>query len=168
MRLHFWASSLIPLLGLLFTLPASSQKLRPVKIRQYEAAFGLQRRDFDHLQDFHPQPHTELMYGLDQGEDKTLVANITLKEMPGLPLVLLERFEHLTARVDCRGKSGHISLTFTSGDTFEEALKAWRYVNDHVGQQFLLIANHDGCAPEDDRQPYVSVNIKGCKERAAH
>ena len=152
MHLQSWASGLILLT---FTLPASSQKLLPVRIRQYEAAFGLERRDFDRLRDFHPQAQLELTYGLDQGEDKTLVANITLQEMPGLPLVLLERFEHLTTNVDCRGKSGHISLTFTSGDTFQQAHQAWRYINDHVDHQFLLIANHDGCAPEDDRQPYM-------------
>lgn len=152
MRHQLWASSLI-----LFTivLPTFGQKLLPVSVRRYEAALGLQRRDFDHLQDFHPQAHTELVYGLDQGADKTLVANITLQQNPGLPIVLLERFEHLTADVDCRGRSGHISLTFTSENTFRQALKAWRYINDHADHQFLLIANHDGCAPEDDRQPYM-------------
>lgn len=152
MRHHTWASALI-----LFAviLPAFGQKLLPVSVRRYEAAFGLQRRDFDHLQDFHPQAHTELVYGLDQGVDKTLVANITLQQNPGLPIVLLERFEHLTNDVDCRGKSGHISLTFASENSFRQALKAWKYINDHIDHQFLLIANHDGCAPEDDRQPYM-------------
>lgn len=137
------------------TLPAFAQKLLPVNVRQYEAAFGLQRREFDHLQDFHPQAQTELIYGLDQAEDRTVVANITLQQSPGLPIVLLERFEHLTTDVDCRGRSGHMSLRFTSEDTFQQALKAWRYINAHVDHQFLLIANHDGCAPEDDRQPYM-------------
>ena len=152
MRHQLWASALILLTA---ALPAFGQKLLPVSIRRYEAAFGLQRRDFDHLRDFHPQAHTELVYGLDQGADKTLVANITLQQNPGLPIVLLERFEHHAANIDCRGRSGHISLTFTSGNTFQQALKAWKYVNDHVDHQFLLIANHDGCATEDDRQPYM-------------
>lgn len=152
MRHQLWASALILFTA---TLPTFGQRLLPVSIRRYEAAFGLQRRDFDHLQDFHPQAQTELVYGLDQGEDRTLVANITLQQNPGLPIVLLERFEHLTADVDCRGRSGHISLTFSSGNTYQQALKAWRYINDHVDHQFLLIANHDACAPEDDRQPYM-------------
>lgn len=152
MHYQLWAFALI--LSIV-TLPAFGQKLLPVSVQRYEAAFGLRRRDFDHLQDFYPQAHTELVYGLDQGADQTLVANITLQQNPGLPIVLLERFEHLTADVDCRGRSGHISLTFTSENTFQQALKAWRYINDHVNHQFLLIANHDGCAPEDDRQPYM-------------
>lgn len=152
MRPLSWASGFTLLT---VALPAFAQKLIPVNVRQYEAAFGLQRRDFDHLQDFHPQAQTELIYGLDQAEDRTLVANITLQESPGLPIVLLERFEHLTADVDCRGRSGHMSLRFTSEDTFQQALKAWRYINDHVDHQFLLIANHNGCAPDDDRQPYM-------------
>lgn len=152
MPLNFTAFSLI-----LFTiiLPVLGQKLLPVNIQQYEAAFGLQRRNFDHLQDFHPQAQTELIYGLDQDEDKALVANITLQASPGLPLVLLERFEHLTTQVDCRGRDGHMSLTFISMDAFQQALKAWRYINNHADHQFLVIANHDGCAPEDDRQPYL-------------
>jgi hypothetical protein len=152
MHLNVSASSLI-----LFTIivPVWGQKLLPVNIRQYEAALGLQRRNFDYLQDFHPQAQTELIYGLDQGEDKALVANITLQANSVRPLVLLERFEHLTARVDCRGKDGHMSVTFISTDAFQQALNAWRYINDHVDHQFLVIANHDGCAPEDDRQPYM-------------
>lgn len=118
---------------------------------------GLHRRDLDHLWDVEPQSQQALIYGLNHGEDHVYVGNVTLEARPGLPMVLLERFDSLTERVDCKGKDGHMSLTFKNEDAFKRSLKAWDFVNKSPDHRFLLIANHDGCAPEDERQAYMYI-----------
>ena len=87
-----------------------------------------------------------------------LLADMTLHASDGLDIVLMERFEGLTTRVDCKGDDGSMSLTFKSEQAFNQALKKWNFVNKAEEEKFLLIANHDGCGPEDERQPYLFVN----------
>ena len=89
---------------------------------------------------------------LDDGQ--LLFANMTLYAPDGLPIVLMERFEGLTSAVDCKGDDGAMSLTFNSKKAYKYALKIWGYINEDNDKQFLLIANHDGCGPKDERQPY--------------
>lgn len=83
-----------------------------------------------------------------------LFANMTLYAVDGLPIVLMERFEGLTSAVDCEGDDGSMSLTFKSKEAYDYALKIWGYINEDDDKRFLLIANHDGCGPADERQPY--------------
>lgn len=83
-----------------------------------------------------------------------LFANMTLYASDGLPIVLMERFEGLTSSVDCNGADGSMSLTFKSKAAYDYALRAWQYVNEKDDENFLLIANHGGCGPDDERQPY--------------
>ncbi|KAL8940410.1 MAG: hypothetical protein Q9216_002836, partial [Gyalolechia sp. 2 TL-2023] len=84
---------------------------------------------------------------------------MTLYAPDGLPIVLMERFEGLTAAVDCKGDDGAMSLTFKSKAAYDYALRTWEYINEDDYQQFLLIANHDGCGPADERQPYRVSNV---------
>lgn len=71
----------------------------------------------------------------------------------------MERFEGLTLAVDCKGDDGAMSLTFKSGEAYTYALKTWQYINEDDDKQFLLIANHAGCGPDDQRQPYKWVSL---------
>lgn len=82
---------------------------------------------------------------------------MTLHAPEGLPIILMERFEGLTSAVDCKGDDGHMSLTFSSKKAYQYALKIWGKINEDDAKQFLLIANHDGCGPADERQPYKYV-----------
>ncbi|KAL8722267.1 MAG: hypothetical protein Q9225_001214 [Loekoesia sp. 1 TL-2023] len=84
---------------------------------------------------------------------------MTLYAPDGLPIVLMERFEGLTAAVDCKGDDGAMSLTFKSKDAYDYALKTWQYINEDDDKQFLLIANNDGCGRDDQRQPYKVSNV---------
>lgn len=94
-----------------------------------------------------------LIHGhVDDGQ--LLFANMTLYAPDGLPIVLMERFEGLTSSVDCKGDDGDMSLTFLSEKAYSYALKIWGYINEDNDKQFLLIANHAGCGPDDERQPY--------------
>lgn len=79
---------------------------------------------------------------------------MTLYAPDGLPIILMERFEGLTAAVDCKGDDGTMSLTFNSIEAYDYALKTWQIINEDDDKQFLLIANHDGCGADDERQPY--------------
>ena len=48
-----------------------------------------------------------------------------------------------------------MSLTFKSKKAFDQALRKWDFINEDEEEKFLLIANHDGCGPDDERQPYL-------------
>lgn len=80
---------------------------------------------------------------------------MTLFAPDGLEMVLMERFEGLTSTVDCQGDDGEMSLTFLSEVAYNAALQEWAHINDSDDRKFLLIANHDGCGPDDERQPYL-------------
>jgi hypothetical protein len=83
-----------------------------------------------------------------------MAANMTLTALDGSAWVTMERFEDLTSAVDCQGHDGELSLTFKSRDAFDCALKTWKYINDDDDANFMLITNHDGCGPENERQVY--------------
>ena len=72
-------------------------------------------------------------------------------------MVLLEHFDHLTSAIDCQGDDGEMSLTFNSQKAYDYALNAWDHVNDDADGKFLLIANHRGCGPDEERQGYMCV-----------
>ena len=72
-------------------------------------------------------------------------------------MVLLEHFDHLISAIDCHGDDGQMSLTFNSQKAFDYALEAWDHVNHSADGKFLLIANHPGCGPKEERQGYMSV-----------
>ena len=80
---------------------------------------------------------------------------MTLYAEDGLQIVLMERFDSLTKSVDCKGDDGTMSLTFDSQAAFDYAKKVWGFINQSEEQKFLLIANHEGCGPDDERQPYL-------------
>ncbi|KAF6217447.1 hypothetical protein HO133_006917 [Letharia lupina] len=78
----------------------------------------------------------------------------------GLLMVLLEYFDHLTSAIDCWGDDGTMSLTFNSTQAYEYALQAWGFVNANANGKFLLIANHAGCGPDEERQAYIITSIR--------
>lgn len=82
---------------------------------------------------------------------------MTLYARDGLLIIMMERFEPLTTSVDCKGDDGEMSLTFASADAFNHALQQWSYINENEEGKFLMIANHAGCGPDDQRQPYLYV-----------
>ena len=92
-------------------------------------------------------------------KDQYVLANMTLYAPDGLQIVMMERFETLTKKVDCKGDDGEMSLTFKSKVAFKHALKTWDFINQSEEKRFLLIANHAGCGPDDERQPYVCVPV---------
>lgn len=140
---------------LTFILPAFAVNLRPFRISHYEAAFGIQRRSYEFHSDLEPKGQVELFWGEGNDDGTLAVANITLTAPAGLPIVLLERFESLTKYVDCNGDDGHMSLTFKSEDAFQRSLQAWAFVNHGEHHRFMVIANHDGCGRDHQRQPYM-------------
>lgn len=84
-----------------------------------------------------------------------MLSNMTLYAPDGMMVILLERFDHLTSAIDCNGDDGKMSLTFSSQAAYNYALQSWDFINAHDNGKFLLIANHEGCGPEDQRQPYM-------------
>lgn len=86
------------------------------------------------------------------------MADIRLHAPSGRNIVMLEKFDGYTKSVDCNGDDGLLSLTFKSKEVFRYAVKTWNYINAALETKFLLIANHKGCGPDDERQPYWFVS----------
>ena len=78
----------------------------------------------------------------------------------GLSIVLMEKFDHLTKAVDCNGADGLLSLTFVNRQTYDYAISRWSYINEDNYARFLLITNHEGCGPADERQPYYIDSVE--------
>ena len=74
----------------------------------------------------------------------------------GRQLVSMERFEGLTTEVDC---DKTMSLKFVSEDAFKYAIGAWNWVNEKEENNFVMIANHDGCGPDQERVPYSITDV---------
>lgn len=146
--------------------------LKPINVADFESAFGVQRRAAQQLSSLDLQTQEQLIYGRPgglssvillpsleadtiAGDGQLILANMTLYADDGLEIVLMERFEGLTKTVDCKGDDGTMSLTFNSKDAFQYALQTWDFINQSQEKKFLLIANHDGCGPNDQRQPYL-------------
>lgn len=138
----------------------SAAVLKPININDFEAATGIQRRaaeDFSHL---NLSTQAQLIYGRPGNNGQLLLANMTFYAPDGLQIVMMERFEPLTNAVDCNGDDGMMSLTFKSQEAFQKALDTWSFINQAPEKQFLLIANHDGCGPQDERQAYRITQIR--------
>ena len=136
-----------------------SNRLWPISIHDYESAIGLQPRSSEEFSDLDLQVQSELIYGTPGGDGRLLLANMTLYAPDGLLMIMMERFAGLTSSVDCRGDDGTMSLTFSSLNAYNYALQGWNYINENDDGQFLLIANHEGCGPDDQRQPYLISKI---------
>ena len=81
---------------------------------------------------------------------------MTLFMADGRQLVSMERFEGLTKKVDC---DETMSLEFVNKDAFDYAIHAWGWVNENEDDNFVMIANHDGCGPDQERVPYSITDV---------
>ena len=88
-----------------------------------------------------------------------LMANMTLFAPDGLEMIMMERFEGLTTKVDCKGDDGEMSLTLKSNEALDYAMQSWSHINKKKEDKFILIANHDGCGPDDERQSYFITKV---------
>jgi hypothetical protein len=83
------------------------------------------------------------------------LANMTLYGPHGMRVVNMEVFDDLTSKVDCKGDDGELSLTFKDKEAQTYALKEWSWINEKEKDKFVLVANHKGCGPDDERQAYM-------------
>ena len=85
-----------------------------------------------------------------------MLANMTIFMADGRQLVSMERFEGLTKKVDC---DETMSLEFVDKAAFDYAIHAWGWVNENEDDNFVMIANHDGCGPDQERVPYSITDV---------
>ncbi|KAL8957970.1 MAG: hypothetical protein Q9193_004880, partial [Seirophora villosa] len=164
----FFLAAAIPILPILgFPLSAddtvvgkAATALKPINVLDFEAATGIQRRVAEDFSNLNLSTQAQLIYGRPGADGQLLLANMTLYAPNGLQMVMMERFEPMTTAVDCNGDDGLMSLTFKSQDAFKHALDTWSFINQAEEKKFLLIANHDGCGPQDERQPYLITKIR--------
>lgn len=127
--------------------------LRPINLNSYKSP--LQRRqaevDFTSLK---PEQQAELLYGSPGADGQMILANMVLKAPQGLPIVMMEKFELLTSTVECNGDDNLMHLKWKTEEAYQAALNNWSYIHEDADAEFLLIANHAGCNPVDQRQPH--------------
>ena len=99
----------------------------------------------------------------DQGQ--TVLAQMDLTAPDGLPIVLMEKFEQLTRKVDCNADDDILSLTFIDQRTYKYAISTWSYINEDAHKRFLLITNHASCSPADERQAYYINSVDDVAEQ---
>ena len=87
---------------------------------------------------------------------------MTLHAPDGKPIIMMETFETLTKAIDCNGSDGVLSLTFKNQKAMMYALTKWAYINQKEDEEFILIANHEGCGPSEERIPYLLVVLLNC------
>ena len=87
------------------------------------------------------------------------LAKLNLYASQGMDIVNMERFDHLTSAVDCNDDDGVLSLTFISDEAYQNAGQIWTEATKNEEDKFLLIANHEGCGPADQRQPYIVSKV---------
>jgi hypothetical protein len=84
-----------------------------------------------------------------------LLADMMLKAPKGLSIVMMERLGPLTTGVDCSMEGdGALSVTWKDEQVYQEALKSWSRINENKNSNFLIITNHAGCGPDNQRQAY--------------
>ena len=152
-------------LAMLSTSPISTRKTKPTSI-------GVDTK-VNSLTPFHFDENETDQRTAENGD--LLLANMTLSAPDGMLTLMLELFDNLTSAIDCQGDDGSLSLTFNSQEAYDYALQTWSYINAHDDGKFLLITNHAGCGPDENRQSYMFVtesilmehpgNILTCEKR---
>ncbi|KAL8653595.1 MAG: hypothetical protein Q9226_003789 [Calogaya cf. arnoldii] len=85
---------------------------------------------------------------------------MTLYAPDGISIVQMERFEGLTSAVDCKGDDAAMSLAlFKSKQAYNYGLKTSQYINEDDDQQILLIANHEGCGPAEQKSRIRVISV---------
>ncbi|KAI9802720.1 MAG: hypothetical protein M1825_002742 [Sarcosagium campestre] len=133
--------------------------LKPVHPDVLERSAGLRARSTGDLSRLSLAGQTQLVFGGANDDGQYNLANMTLYAPSGLKLISMEVFDGLTSAVDCEGDDGTMSLTFKSKSAQEYALKEWSFINEEEDLKFILIANHAGCGPDDERQAYTITNV---------
>ena len=149
---------------LLFALPAfadftSEGGLGPLHIDEYKAAFGLSRRSVEYA-DLEPRKNIELWYGRPTRERGLLyLAKFNLESPPDLPVVSVEHFDPFLRYLECNLEHGHITFAFKYKKAFQQAIKAWSFVNQRADNKFLLLTHHDGCGTEEERHSFMWADL---------
>ncbi|KAF8250476.1 hypothetical protein K440DRAFT_164112 [Wilcoxina mikolae CBS 423.85] len=147
------------------TFPGSPDMvLRPINVVAFESAVsGISRRavEAEKWADLTPAEQALLVYGTPGSNGQLLLANMTLIAPSGLPIVMMERLEGLTAAVDCSAEGdGELGVTWKDDEAYKRALKSWDWINEDKELQFLMIMNHDGCGPDNERNAYRVTNVE--------
>jgi hypothetical protein len=91
---------------------------------------------------------------------------MTMSAAEGEKILSMERFGYLIESVTCG--YGDMVLKFKSKDSFQYAMKQWEWADEKKKNKFIMVANHDGCGPAGQRQPYyVTGSRKNEKELTA-
>ncbi|KAF2273388.1 uncharacterized protein EI97DRAFT_155832 [Westerdykella ornata] len=90
--------------------------------------------------------------------DKLVYANLTVYFPETYEYVIaLERFADTLKSVAC---SENMMLEFIDKAAFDYAKSVWQWVSDDVNNSFVLVSNHEKCADDMERQPFIVSDIR--------
>lgn len=133
--------------------------LHPLRPRDLSGLLPRATESTDQVDELSLQDKLLLKYGA-PGEDQFHLAHLTLYAPNGLQVISMEIFEGLTSAVDCKGDDGILSLTFKTQQALDSAVKKWSWINEKTDSTFIMIANHDGCGPDGERQAYTIFEVE--------
>ncbi|KAH0559367.1 hypothetical protein GP486_004118 [Trichoglossum hirsutum] len=104
--------------------------------------------------DLRKQEH--FVYG-SNGDDQSLIfANMTMYAADGELIISMERFAGMLENVVC---GDNMVLDFKTNESFQYALQAWNWTNEDTKNNFIMVANYDGCGPDQQRWPYYVTGV---------
>ncbi|RPA91824.1 hypothetical protein L873DRAFT_1794663 [Choiromyces venosus 120613-1] len=132
--------------------------LRPIDIDYLHHSLN-RRSDVPKLDNYSrldPSMRELLMYGAPFAQDGGLfVANMTVNAPKGKKLLLMEKFNGFTKEVDCTtAGDGKLSVTLKERKTYDYVYRIWGWLNENDKNEFVMITNHKGCGPENERTVY--------------
>lgn len=88
-------------------------------------------------------------------EGGLFVANMTVNAPHGKKLLLMEKFNGFTREVDCTtAGDGKLSVTLKDRRIYNYVYRIWGWLNENDKNEFVMITNHKGCGPENERTVY--------------
>lgn len=109
--------------------------------------------------DLHLQNTESFLWAAPSG-DELIYANFTLFYPESTEHILAtERFANKLKTVNC-GQNKDLTIEFNDQASLEEAKAEWNWVNRNTKNTFVLVTNHKGCSPDEERVPYVIHDIK--------
>jgi hypothetical protein len=81
---------------------------------------------------------------------------MTMYAADGELIISMDRFAGMLEHVVC---DENMVLDFKTNESFQYALQAWNWTNEDTKNNFIMVANYDGCGPDQQRWPYYVTGV---------
>ncbi|KAG0638745.1 hypothetical protein HOY80DRAFT_1046947 [Tuber brumale] len=144
--------------------------LKPIDIDYLYHSLN-RRSDVPKLNDYSrldPSMRELLVYGAPVAQEGGLfVANMTVNAPKGKKLLLMEKFNDFTKEMDyTTAGDGKLSVTLKERRTYNYVYWIWGWLNMSDRNEFIMITNHKGCGPENERTCHPVIDRRTEESKA--